>query len=116
MNKCFIIGNLTRDPETNSEDSTRLSVAVNRMNGEADYFGVFCRGKLGENCSKYLSKGKKVCVVGPVSASAYKTQDGDIRASLNIFADSVEFLSPADHADDDKPQNNRANSTNNRRR
>ena len=117
MNKCTIIGNLTRDPETRqtkSGDVTQLSVAVNRRDGEADFFRVSCWGKLGENCAKYLSKGKKVCAVGPVSASAYETQDGDIRASLDIFAESVEFLSPADHADDDKPQNSRRDS--NRRR
>lgn len=116
MNKCFIIGNLTRDPETRqtkSGDVTQISVAVNRRDGEADFFRVSCWGKLGENCAKYLAKGKKVSVVGPVSASAYETQDGDIRASLDIFAESVEFLSPAEH-EDEKPQNNRANRANRR--
>lgn len=43
---------------------------------------------------KYLSKGKKVAVVGEVSASAYQGQDGTPRASLNVLAREIEFLSP----------------------
>ena len=50
--------------------------------------------QLGEICAKYLAKGRKVSVVGSVSASAYTGSDGQARASLEVQADDVEFLTP----------------------
>ena len=50
-------------------------------------------GVTGENCQRYLTKGRKVAVVGRVSASAFQGQDGSPRASLEVFAEEVEFLS-----------------------
>ena len=47
----------------------------------------------GELCAKYLSKGRKVCVVGPVTVQTYQGNDGTTRASLEVTADEVEFLS-----------------------
>lgn len=101
MNKLTIIGNLTKDPELRStQDGTSVcnfTVAVNRkkVNGqqEADFFRVSAWRGLGENCSKYLIKGRKVCVVGPVSVRTY-TSNGESRASLEVIAEDVEFLSP----------------------
>ncbi len=102
MNKLTIIGNLTRDPEMRTT-STGLNVcsfgvAVNRRrsaNGqqEVDYFRVTAWRQLGELCQRYLAKGRKVCVIGPVSVSTYTANDGTTRASLEVTADDVEFLS-----------------------
>ena len=106
MNKLFIIGNLTRDPElrtTAAGDSVcSFSVAVNRRGRrdnqggqpEADFFRVTAWRALGENCSKFRSKGRKVAVTGSVRVSTYQAQDGTTRASLEVQADDVEFLSP----------------------
>jgi single-strand DNA-binding protein len=99
MNKTTIIGNLTRDPESRTTDSSSVCsfmVAVNRLgkSGGADYFRVSAWGGLGESCQQYLAKGRKVCVVGRISASAYTGQDGSPRASLDLLAEDVEFLSP----------------------
>ena len=78
MNKLFIVGNLTRDPElrsTPSGDSVcDFTVAVNRRGRrdaqgtqpEADFFRVSAWRQLGENCAKYLAKGRKVAVTGSV--------------------------------------------------
>jgi single-strand DNA-binding protein len=97
-----IIGNLTRDPETRTTTSgstvCSFTVAVNRRKKaegqpEADFFRVSAWNQLGENCQKYLCKGRKVCVVGTVSAHAYTTQDGKAGASLEVMANNVEFLS-----------------------
>lgn len=105
MNKLTIIGNLTKDPELRTTpDGTSVcnfTVAVNRRksNGqqpEADFFRVSAWRGLGENCAKYLSKGRKVCVVGPVSVRTYTTQDGRAGASLEVIAEEVEFLSAAE--------------------
>lgn len=101
MNKLTIIGNLTRDPEahTTSEGKnvSNFTVAVNRRKKienqpEADFFRISAWGKLGELCAKYLAKGRKVCVSGPVSVSTYTAQDGSTRASMEVYAEDVEFL------------------------
>ena len=60
---------------------------------EVDYFRVSAWRERGEVCAKYLSKGKKVCVIGTVAARAYTTSKGEVAASLEVTADEVEFLS-----------------------
>ena len=106
MNKIFIIGNLVRDPELRTTQSgipvCTFTVAVNRRKQgaeagqqEADFFRVTTWRQLGENCNRYLAMGKKVFVSGPVSVSTYTAKDGTTRASMEITADDVEFLSPA---------------------
>ena len=111
MNKLTIIGNLTRDPELRSVNGRDgavsvcdFTVAVNRRqtsqqraNGqqpEADFFRVTAWRGLGENASKYLAKGRKVAVVGSVSVSTYTGNDGVTRATLEVNADDIEFLTP----------------------
>ena len=105
MNKLTIIGNLVRDPEMRTTSSginvCDFTVAVNRRKKiegqpEADYFRVSAWKERGENCAKYLSKGKKVCVIGPVSVRTYAGNDGNVRAIIEVTADEVEFLSPRD--------------------
>ena len=103
MNKVTIIGNLTRDPELRStRDGTSVctfTVAVNRRGRsaeagqpEADFFRVTVWRQLGENCAKYLAKGRKVCVIGPVILDTYTGNDGVQRYNLSVTADDVEFL------------------------
>ena len=105
MNKAYIIGNLTADPElrttTSGKNVCSFTVAVNRRNREeADFFRVTAWDALGENCSKFLVKGRKVAVVGSVSVRAYQTKNGDPAASLELTAQEVEFLStPAERAE-----------------
>ena len=104
MNRLTIIGNLTKDPEFRTT-ATGLSVcsftvAVNRRKGkgqesEADYFRVTAWRELGENCAKFLRKGRKVAVVGSVSVSTYNGHDGKTYANLEVLASDVEFLSSA---------------------
>lgn len=106
MNKLMIIGNLTRDPEVRSVQGgytvCDFTVAVNntrRNQNQADgqndatFFRVTTWNKLAENCSQFLKKGRKVCVVGPVSARTYQANDGSTRVSLEVNANEVEFLS-----------------------
>lgn len=102
MNKLTITGNLVRDPELRTVGSginvCTFTVAVNRRKKaegqpEADFFRVSAWRGLAETCSKYLAKGRKVAVVGSVSAQAYMGSDGTAKASLELTADDVEFLS-----------------------
>lgn len=107
MNKIFIVGNLTRDPELRTTQSgvsvCSFTVAVNKRLGadakhpEADYFRVTAWRGLGENCAKFLAKGRKVAVTGAVSVSTYEGKDGT-KATLEVTADDVEFLSPKGEA------------------
>lgn len=104
MNKIMLIGNLTRDPESNTTQGgvnfTRFNVAVNRpftnTNGErvADYFDVICWRQLADRCAKYLYKGSKVGINGWVQRRQYEDRDGIKRTSFDIVAEEVEFLTP----------------------
>lgn len=103
MNKLTIIGNLTKAPETRTtsigKNVTTFTVAVGRRGkDEADFFRVNAWEKLGENCQKFLDKGKKVAVVGRVSVSTYTANDGTTRANLEVMAEDIEFLSPRNEA------------------
>ncbi len=104
-NKLIIIGNLTKDPDysvsQNGTPMCRFTVAVNRRGGdEADYFRVTTFRKNAENCAAYLSKGRKVCIVGEVHIGEFTDRDGVKRTSVDVLASEVEFLSPKD---DEKP-------------
>ena len=105
MNRVTIIGNLTGDPElrttTSGKEVCGFNVAVNRRNGEgADFFKVSAWGERARVCNRFLSKGKKVCVIGSVSVRAYNNSRGEAAASLEVMADEVEFLSPRDSSDE----------------
>ena len=104
MNKLTIIGNLTKDPELRTTPDGRsvcnFTVAVNRRvkkdaeHPEADFFRVTAWDKLAESCGKYLAKGKKAAVIGPVSLAHYADPNNVIRYYMQMNANDVEFLSP----------------------
>ena len=108
MNKLTIIGNLTNDPELRTTPSgvsvCTFSVAVNRrktgkdQKPEADFFRVSAWRERGEICSKYLAKGRKVCVIGPVSIHTWES-NGKSGASMEVMAEEVEFLSSKEKVD-----------------
>ena len=110
MNKCILIGNLTADPQLRTTPQgisvCDFTIAVNRrggQNNEADFFRITAWRQLGENCAKYLAKGRKVYVSGPVSARTYQANDGSTRVSLEVTADDVEFLSPKSESPSGSP-------------
>lgn len=110
MNKITIIGNVCANPTTRETQSgitcTSFTVAVNKRNRssaaegqpEADFFRVTAWRQLGEICQKYLAKGRKVAVVGPVSLNTFTGKDGATHATMEVTADDVEFLSPRSDA------------------
>ncbi|MCL2375747.1 MAG: single-stranded DNA-binding protein [Firmicutes bacterium] len=102
MNKCILIGNLTRDPELQSAGGSgvmvcKFGLAVNRNftnsqgEREADFFNIVAWRGLGENCGKYLTKGSKVAVSGRVETRTYE-KDGVRHHATDIVADDVQFL------------------------
>ena len=106
MNKIILIGNLTRDPELrttpNGYNVCDFTIAVNKrrssqqqqggQQSDADFFRIHAWRQLGENCQKYLAKGRKVFVTGPLEARTYQANDGTTRVSLEVTAEDVEFL------------------------
>ena len=102
MNKAILIGNLTRDPESRTTPSgavvTTFTLAINRRfanaNGvrEADFINIVTWRQTAELCARYLSKGRKVCVVGQIQTRSYDAQDGTKRYVTEVVADEVEFL------------------------
>lgn len=105
MNKMILIGNLTKPPEMRATPQgvtvCNFDIAVNDRRGGQDntlYFRVSAWRQLGENCARYLAKGRKVFVSGPLSYRTYQAGDGSTRVQLEITADDVEFLSPREEA------------------
>lgn len=103
MNKVYLIGNLTRDPEMRTTGSgiavCNFSIAVNRRfknaqtgQTETDFFNIVAWRQLAELCSKYLAKGRKVAVFGSLQSRTYEAQDGSKRSAIDIVADEIEFL------------------------
>lgn len=102
-NKIIIIGNLTKDVDYLTSASgvsmARFTVAVNRRNNDgSDFFPVTAFRKTAEICADYLSKGKKVCVVGEIHINEYTSKDGVKRTGVEVNASEVEFLSPKEGA------------------
>jgi len=110
--KLIIVGNLGRDPEMrympDGRAVTNFSVATNRgwtnANGETvketTWFKVATWGKRAETCNMYLHKGSKVLVEGRLTIDPatggpkiWFAQDGSPRASFEVNADDVRFLS-----------------------
>lgn len=99
------MGNLTRDPELKFTPQgtaiAKFSIAVNRqykgsdgeLKKQTDFFNIVVWGKQGENCSKYLAKGRAVHVEGRLQNRSYETQDHQKRTITEIVADNVQFLS-----------------------
>ena len=104
MNKVFLIGNLTRDPELTETTSgialCRFSIAVNRnysgSDGErkTDFFNIVAWRGLGENVARYAKKGNKVAVSGSIELRNYEDSQGVKRTGVDIVAQDVEFLTP----------------------
>ncbi len=111
INRVVITGNLTRDPELRSLPSgmsvCSLRIASNtrrkdNTTGEwgdkPNYFSVTVWGAQGENCARFLAKGRPVCIDGRLEWREWQGQDGAKRESVEIVADAVQFLGGRDDA------------------
>jgi single-strand DNA-binding protein len=110
INRVVLTGNLTRDPEllatSNGVSVCKLGVAVNtrrKNNSTGDweekpnFFRVTVFGKQAESCERFLKKGRPVAIDGRLEWSQYE-RDGQKRESIDIIADSVQFLGGRDDA------------------
>ena len=102
MNKVFLIGRLTRDPELRYTSGnipvTRFTLAVDRtytsQSGErgADFINVVVWRKQAENVKNYLKQGSQIAVDGRIQTGSYDSQDGTKRYTTEVVADNVQFL------------------------
>ncbi|MCK4666455.1 single-stranded DNA-binding protein [Candidatus Dependentiae bacterium] len=104
LNRIFMIGNLTRDPELKFTQAgtavTNFSIAVNRswkkQNGERQEETTFVRiitwRKLAEICNEYLKKGSTILVEGRLSNRSWTTQDGQKRSTIEVIANNIQFI------------------------
>lgn len=113
MNKIFLIGNLTRDPELSETQSgisvCRFSIAVNRpyLNDgerETDFFNVTAWRGIAEAVAKFTKKGNKIAVVGSVQMRTYEGNDGVKRTAVDIIAQDIEFLTAKENTQEEKPK------------
>ena len=110
INRVIITGNLTKDPELSAAGSTSvcsLRIACNGRRKNPDngawedqpnYFDVTVWGAQGENCHKYLSKGRPVAIDGRLRWREWTNQEGQKRQAVDIIAESVQFLGGRDDA------------------
>ncbi len=104
MNKVFLIGNLTRDPEltkTAGDVSVcHFAIAVNRSytssDGErqTDFFNVTAWRGLADTVARYSKKGNKIAVTGSIQIRNYEDNQGNKRTAVDIIAQDIEFLTP----------------------
>jgi single-strand DNA-binding protein len=110
INRVVITGNLTRDPELRSLQSgtsvCSLRLACNtraKVDGEwadkANYFDVTVWGAQGENCARFLARGRAVAIDGRLEWREWEAPDGAKRQAVQIVADSVQFLGGRDGSD-----------------
>ena len=104
LNKVFLVGNLTRDPEVKYLPSgtavADLGLAVNEVyknrDGETKESTVFVDvavwARQAETCGEYLSKGSPVLIEGRLQLDQWETQQGEKRSKLRVRADRVQFL------------------------
>jgi single-strand DNA-binding protein len=111
INRVVLTGNLTRDPELRSTSggtsvcslriacNTRRRSASGEWEDKPNYFDVTVWGAQGENCANYLSKGRPVAIDGRLEWREWQDQQGNKRQSIDIIADSVQFLGSRDSAE-----------------
>lgn len=119
MNKCVLMGRLTRDPEVrytqgdNASAVARFSLAVDRRfkkDGEqtADFINCVAFGKTGEFIEKYGRKGTKFVVEGRIQTGSYTNKDGQKVYTTDVVVEQIEFAESKASAD-----GNTANNTSN---
>jgi single-strand DNA-binding protein len=111
INRVVLTGNLTRDPELRSTNtgtavcSLRVACNTRRRNAatgdwedKPNFFDVTVWGAQGENCSRFLSKGRPVAIDGRLEWREWEDQNGNKRQNVEIIAESVQFLGSRDDA------------------
>ena len=104
MNKCTLVGRLTKDPEIrysqgeNATATARFSVAVNRRfknaegNYDADFINCVAFGKTAEFLEKYFKKGMAIGLTGHIQTGSYTNKDGQKVYTTDVIVEETEFV------------------------
>ena len=104
LNKVFLMGNLTRDPELrytpNGAAVASFTVAVNRVyklpsgekKEEVSFIRIVSWGRQAETCGEYLKKGSPVFVEGRLQTRSWDGPDGQKRNATEVVALNIQFL------------------------
>ena len=104
MNKVFLIGRLSRDPElrhtTSGTAVCQINVAISRPvaqgnEPQTDFINVVVWNKQAENVAKYLAKGRQIAVEGRIQTRNYDNNEGKRTYVTEVIASNVEFLGSA---------------------
>ena len=111
INRVVLTGNLTRDPELRStasgmsvcslriaSNTRRKNQASGEWEDKPNFFDVTVWGAQGENCARFLSRGRPVCIDGRLEWREFTDKDGNKRQAIEIVADAVQFLGGRDDA------------------
>lgn len=121
MNKCILVGRLTKDPETrvsqgdNGTTITRFSIAVNRRfknkEGvyEADFPNCVCYGKTAEFVDQYFKKGMAIGITGRLVTGSYTNKDGQKVYTTDVVVEEAEFVESKNSSSSDNNQSAPAN-------
>ena len=113
MNKVFLIGRLSRDPElrhtTSGTAVCQINVAISRpvaqgAEPQTDFINVVVWNKQAENVAKYLAKGRQIAVEGRIQTRNYDNNEGKRTYVTEVIASNVEFLGSAN--DNNRQSNN----------
>ena len=123
MNKVFLIGRLTRDPELrytgNNTAVASFSLAVQRNftnqagEREADFFNISVWRKQAENVKNYLSQGSQVAIEGRLQTRSYDDANGQKRYVTEVVADNVEFIGSRNSSNNSNNMNNTSSAATN---
>ncbi len=104
MNKVFLVGRITRDPElrytTSNVAVVSFSVAINRpyqnAQGEydADFINCVVWRNQDENLARFVRKGQQIGIDGRLQTRTYETQTGETRYITEVLCDNIHFLEP----------------------
>lgn len=111
MNKCTLVGRLTKDPEIrysqgeNATATARFSVAVNRRfknaegNYDADFINCVAFGKTAEFLEKYFKKGMAIGLTGHIQTGSYTNKDGQKVYTTDVIVEETEFVESKNASD-----------------
>lgn len=102
LNKIFLLGRLTADPEvkyTNSGKAVaQFTLAVNRPskdatgNYESDFINIVAWNKTAETVGNHVTKGQRLLVEGRLQIRSYEAKDGSKRYVTEVIANSMDFI------------------------
>ena len=115
LNKVFLMGRLTKDPDIRGEGNSQVakySLAVDRRfkdndgNYPTDFINIVVFGKGAEFAEKYLKKGMKIVITGRIQTGSYTNKDGQKVYTTDVIAEDQEFAESKSNSNNDAPATN----------